>query len=699
MSHLVGQRRRVITISRDDTVQHAAELMCANHIGAVVVVDASGGLVGILSERDVINRVTAAGVAPQSVRVSEVMTPRPLSCADGTPMKQVQELMTRRKVRHLPVVDRDGRAAGMISNRDVLAHEVRADRARRAAAEQVAMLATCLKSLDFDEVVELVTREVPKLFDAERSVLLFTDAGTSEPLLINRCRCACADARLGEAPRAAGRAAGDDAAVAGEPPPCCRSSGASGLRVLVPLEVDAWKKAEAEAVSPAGGFLCMCGPGAESTDDRELLRYKGSLLRQILNANLTNARRYQQARCDAMTDALTGVGSRRMFENQLEQEFRRAARYSRPFCVAMLDVDDLKATNNDGGHAAGDEVLRRFAQGMVHETRDQDVLCRYGGDEFVLLMPETDLTDAMQVLERLRLRAGELAVPGGRAVHLSGGVAQYDPDDETSAKELVRCADLALYEAKRTGRNRIAAWYACREDVSADGVDRRKLADLQTRLAEMSSRSKQVLIQSVWALVHAIEARDKYTRSHSDNVVRYAVAIAGRMGVDAEQIGVIRRAAMIHDIGKIGVPDEILSKRGPLTDEQRRVIEQHPLIGVRILDQMHFLRRELPLVRHHHERWDGNGYPDGLRGDAVPRGARILAAADAFDAITSDRVYRRARSVDEALAMLADDAGRQFDPDVVEALLAWVEARREALGSDDTLLVEHLLGDGATVAA
>jgi HD-GYP domain-containing protein (c-di-GMP phosphodiesterase class II) len=156
--------------------------------------------------------------------------------------------------------------------------------------------------------------------------------------------------------------------------------------------------------------------------------------------------------------------------------------------------------------------------------------------------------------------------------------------------------------------------------------------------------------------------------------MRYAVGVAETMGLRTGEIDVIRRAAMVHDIGKIGVPDNILRKPGPLTEDERLVMQQHPLIGAGILDQMRFLERELPIVRHHHERWDGRGYPDRLAETTIPLGARVLAVADCFDAITSDRVYRRSRCVPEALQTLADEAGAQFDPAVVEAMLRWVEA-------------------------
>ena len=173
--------------------------------------------------------------------------------------------------------------------------------------------------------------------------------------------------------------------------------------------------------------------------------------------------------------------------------------------------------------------------------------------------------------------------------------------------------------------------------------------------------------------------------------MRYAVSIAEAMGLTAEEVAVIRRAAVIHDLGKIGVRDSILLSPRKLTADELKLMQQHPVIAGRILDQMRFLERELPIVRHHHERWDGDGYPDGLAGRAIPLGTRILAVADSFDAITSTRVYRDAKSAGEALVILAENAGTQFDPTVVEAMLRWADRIHRRIGLDNPLLATDLL--------
>jgi putative nucleotidyltransferase with HDIG domain len=183
-----------------------------------------------------------------------------------------------------------------------------------------------------------------------------------------------------------------------------------------------------------------------------------------------------------------------------------------------------------------------------------------------------------------------------------------------------------------------------------------------------------MFMESIWALVQALEARDNHAKLHSENVMHYSVALAETMNLGPRHVDIIRRAAMIHDIGKIGIPDAILLKPGQLTPPERRIIEQHPVIAVRILEKMSFLEREIAIVQHHHEKWNGQGYPDGLARTTIPLGARVVAVADTFDAMTATRTYHASRTVSDALSILKDSSGYDFDPDVVKALVAWIEA-------------------------
>ena len=264
---------------------------------------------------------------------------------------------------------------------------------------------------------------------------------------------------------------------------------------------------------------------------------------------------------------------------------------------------------------------------------------------------------------------------------------------------------MALYEAKSAGRNCVKIWdETMSKHVKAGDIEVEKIKKLQRRITGLSEQTEKMFIQSIWGLVQALEAKDSYAKKHSENVMYYSLGIAKTMKIAPQQIDTIGRAAMIHDIGKIGIPDAILSKPGKLTPRERTVVEQHPLIAVRILENMTFLEREIAMVRHHHEKWNGQGYPHGLSKTSIPLGARIMAVADAFDGLTSDRSYHNPRSLAEAMEILVDSSGYDFDPEVVKAMVSWVEKVRGELGRADQLMPEDLLDsqkhlDGSSIAA
>jgi diguanylate cyclase (GGDEF)-like protein/putative nucleotidyltransferase with HDIG domain len=398
----------------------------------------------------------------------------------------------------------------------------------------------------------------------------------------------------------------------------------------------------------------------------------------------------------ATTDDLTALANRRGFMAAIGLETERARRYGSDLALAMIDVDGFKAINDMCGHVFGDRVLVEVARAIEEGARAADLVARYGGDEIIVLMPNTDAQAAVSAVERIRRGiAGRVISDGQRSleVAISAGISALDSKDRTAGPDtLIRQADEALYAAKHAGGNVTKVWSEIAEEGAGEIADEAAgVEDLQRKVAGLSLQAKEMVVQSLGGLVHALEARDAYTKGHSENVTRYAVAIAETLELDPEETAVIRRAALIHDIGKIAVPDSILRKRGALDDHERRIMQGHVLAGVKIIDQMHFLERETPIVRHHHEHWKGRGYPDGISGEAVPLGARILAVADAFDAITSNRVYRNARSVSDALRILVEESGRQFAPGVVDAMVKWVQKIGRELGKESDLAVADLL--------
>ncbi|HEY6886955.1 MAG TPA: diguanylate cyclase [Solirubrobacter sp.] len=353
-----------------------------------------------------------------------------------------------------------------------------------------------------------------------------------------------------------------------------------------------------------------------------------------------NAEAYEHVQHAARTDALTGVLNHGAMQVRVREEIARARRDGTPLGAVILDLDDFKAVNDSRGHAAGDELLRRVAAALQQELRPYDQVARYGGDEFVLLLPGSDEEMTTHVAERCR------DAIGGKC---SIGVAAWH--DGLDANGLLEQADRALMLAKRTGKGRVAV---------ANPEVERELALLASQAGSPAA---------VQALAAAIEERDHYTREHSDEVVRLSRGVAMMLGLPSDAVDRIAYGALLHDVGKLAMPAELLGKEGPLTPEEWAVMSQHPIAGERILARTKDLGGVAPIVRHEHEHWDGSGYPDGLSRHRIPIGSRVVHACHAYVAMRTARPYRDALPSDEVVAQLRSEAGTKFDPDVVDALL------------------------------
>jgi len=378
----------------------------------------------------------------------------------------------------------------------------------------------------------------------------------------------------------------------------------------------------------------------------------GPLLAIALYQRSTN--RALRAMRLALTDPLTGLGNHRHFHERLERELIESARNESDFSLCLVDVDDFKRVNDLFGHPAGDRVLSRLATSL----RQNGEAFRLGGDEFALLLPQYDECQAVAAAEAIIERIGRLPLDHVGSVTVSAGIATF-PRQAPDRGELIRLADSALYWAKENGKNRVHVY---RPDVV-------ELAELK-RLAMGPDRAAR--FRAAASLAKAVDLRDTYTGSHSARVAELAARVASRLGLDQEQIELSRLAGSLHDLGKLAIPEEILRKPGPLTGPERLVLERHPQIGFRMLDSLG-IDPVAKWILHHHERWDGTGYPDRLPGDEIPLGARIIFVVDAYDAMTSDRVYRGRLSREDALAELERCAGTQFDPAVVAALAVELE--------------------------
>ena len=692
MEEIIERPASIVAVTRETTVKSAVDIMSGNQIGCLIVNERSGKFAGIVTERDIVNRAVASSMDLEKTMITEIMTPHVVSCSIGIPAGQAREIMAAHHIRHLPVID-NGVVVGILSARDLMGQQLLED---RAAAEDVAMLANCLKSIELSEAADTVAIEVPKLFKATRCLLClwgkssgFREVSDEPPFVASDSACLCNKEHI-RRPVDGSELVGENDFYCDSIPDECRKAGAQRPRMVIPLSISGLKKEDSK--EQLSGYLCMCGLAHSSIVNRELTSYKAKLTREILTSHLTNASLYHQARLTSLTDALTGVGSRRLLEDKLETECARSKRYKRPFSVAILDLDNFKIINDIFGHATGDDALKKLAECMKSQKRIPDVLARYGGDEFVFLMPETEANDALTFIERIRAKVQQIEVQENVSMTISCGIAQSMPDFSDSSSDVIRRADLALYEAKSAGRNCVKLWNKKMSKVlKAGDIEFERIKNLKRRVAGLSVQAEKMFIQSIWGLVQALEAKDPYAKKHSECVMHYAVGIAEMMKISPKRLEVLRRAAMIHDIGNIGIPDAILSKPGRLTPRERKIIEQHPLIAVRILDKMSFLKQEIAIIRSHHEKWNGQGYPDGLLSTSIPIGARILAVADTFDALISDRSYHNSRSIAEAIEILTDSSGYDFDTEVVNALAMWVRNVHKQLGNVDQLTPEDLL--------
>jgi len=377
-------------------------------------------------------------------------------------------------------------------------------------------------------------------------------------------------------------------------------------------------------------------------------------------APIENAQLYIRVEQKSRIDELTGLFNRRHFEERLKEELSRHSRYSNELSVFMLDLDNFKSYNDIYGHPAGDIVLNQIGKIIKSSIRNADQAFRYGGDEFVAILPETTREDAWSVAERVREQIAEGMEKQTIAITCSIGLASY-PSDGVIASELVDVADTTLYYAKRTGGNRTYL----SSKILPKPPDNGGIPEIDTRRDSLSA---------VYALVSAVEAKDNYTYGHSKKVNTYAVALAEAIGLSSDEVFKVSTAALLHDIGKIGIPDKVLNKKGELNEEDWRMIKAHPKLGATIISNIPNLVPCVSSVLHHHERWDGGGYPEGLKGEEIPLEARILAIADSFAAMTSVRPYRLALSREEILKELRQGAGLQFDPKLVEIFINIIEA-------------------------
>lgn len=392
----------------------------------------------------------------------------------------------------------------------------------------------------------------------------------------------------------------------------------------------------------------------------------------VMSIAAKNAMLYSAMQNEAQHDGLTGLYNRRHFLQHIRQDFEKAAKST--FTVAVVSLDDFQLYNELYGSHEGDRLLQDFSKLLQVAVGNQGTVGRYGGKEFILAMPFQDAGAVYDIIEQLRDMLKDYLRKrlheGHRLMTFSAGVCSY-PSAASSLDDAIQYASIATYAAKKNGKNRTQLYN--------DGQQYIKATPEALRQAEQST-------QTIFALTAAIDAKDHYTFNHSQNVSAYAAALAQEIGLDEEHVEIVRQAGLLHDIGKIGIPEHILGKNGPLTQEEMQIMQGHVEGSIAMIKYLPSLDFVAPVAIGHHERWDGNGYPRGLAGEEIPIGARCLSIADAFDAMTTRRSYKPALSVEQALDQLKGNLGVQFDPRIGLAFIKMVEEGRLTLRQPDRTL-------------
>lgn len=365
-------------------------------------------------------------------------------------------------------------------------------------------------------------------------------------------------------------------------------------------------------------------------------------------------------------DGLTEVYNHGFFHDALSEGVQRAREGHRPISMLFIDIDNFKDYNDFNGHQKGDEVLKRVAELIKNSVRKEDVVARYGGEEFAVILPttckNTGLTIAQKVREAIQdtYIIGQENQPSGNLT-VSIGMATY-PDNAKDEVELIKSADDALYRAKFFKKNRVEVYVSVLDELKKELND-----------------SENELLTSIKTLISVINAKDKYTYGHCERVVMYSRVVADYLNLNTKDKKNLIYGAYMHDVGKINISEDLLNKKMPLNNEEWEIFKEHPRHGLEIIKTIESLEEITPLILYHHEKYDGSGYPEGLKGKEIPFLARILTVIDSFDAMTSNRPYNKRKSYDEGIIELRNFKGTQFDPEIVEAFIMALTKDKEEL--------------------
>ncbi|MFC1709706.1 PAS domain S-box protein [Candidatus Omnitrophota bacterium] len=381
----------------------------------------------------------------------------------------------------------------------------------------------------------------------------------------------------------------------------------------------------------------------------------------------------------ALIDPLTELFNSRYVADRLVGEFERSKRSMGSLSLLLIDLDYFKSINDKYGHDFGDKVLRQVAKLLKTELRANDIIARWGGEEFMIILPEVSREKAILISQKL-IQVFQHKGFGDEknivSLKCSIGMISYPEDPLFNPNEMIEAAEKSIVKVKTSGGDGIGSYIhgLIKEDSKVGAEEKDRLLDsLKKKMQFFAIKGEDNILEAIYSLSKSLELKDHTTRKHADKTIHYAIKLAQRFGMSEREIEDIKRAAILHDIGKLGIPDFILLKRGSLTKSEFKVVKKHPQIAADIISSAEFLKESIPHVLHHHERYDGKGYPDGLKADEIPFGARIITVVDSYEAMISDRPYHKAMSKETAIKELKDNSGKQFDPNVVKEFLDLIE--------------------------